>query len=111
MKLKFKRAIPYDIHIESTANDGFIVRVGCCICVYTNIDEMMDDIKEYINDPETAEKQYNQCRGNPRAVPMPDECCQEQAPIGYGTTAGNTLRRNVEESIPEPMNSNSGPVS
>lgn len=101
MELNFKRAMPYDIHIESSANGGFIVRVGCCTCVYAHVNEMMDEIKSYINDPEAAVKEYNQCRGNPQAVPMPDQCFQEEVGIGYGTTAGNRLCRHDEAQTEE----------
>lgn len=57
--MKFKRSIPYDILIEPTPNDGFIVKVGCVVAAYSNPTALLRDLGQYLENPEQVEKQYN----------------------------------------------------
>ena len=57
--MKFKKAIPYDIKIQATPNDGFIVEVGCIKVAYSDWPELIRDLSEYFENPKEVEKQYN----------------------------------------------------
>ena len=57
--MKFKKAIPYDILIRPTPNEGFIVEVGCVKVVYAGWASLIQDLSEYLAEPEKFEKQYN----------------------------------------------------
>lgn len=58
-KLEFGRAIPRDIKITPSDNKGFIVKCGCGTFAFSNKDDMLVAMKEFIGDPETVEKRYN----------------------------------------------------
>jgi len=45
--LEFKKVLPHDIHITSSANGGYIVTVGCCITVFNTAVELLDVIDAY----------------------------------------------------------------
>jgi len=53
-----KRRIKYKIIIEASANNGFLVTVGCANLVYTTVEELLRDLKQYLIDPEMIEKEY-----------------------------------------------------
>lgn len=55
----FGSPIPYDIRITGSSNKGFIVAVGCATLTFTDTEEMIHAIREYIQDPEGVEKAYN----------------------------------------------------
>ena len=57
--MKFKKAIPYDILIKATPNQGFVVEVGCVKMVYVGWTNLLRDLTEYFENPEMIEKQYN----------------------------------------------------
>lgn len=57
--MKFKKAIRYDILIRPTPNEGFIVEVGCVKVVYAGWASLIQDLSEYLAEPEKFEKQYN----------------------------------------------------
>lgn len=58
--MKFKKAIPYDIKIQATPNNGFIVEVGCAKFAYAGNEQLIRDLTAYLLDPEGFEKQYNE---------------------------------------------------
>ena len=58
-KLEFGRAVQYTITIESSDNNGFIVNVGCGKFAFSNKDDMLEAIQEYVNNPKVVEKRYN----------------------------------------------------
>ena len=99
--VEFGMAIPYDIRITGSANKGFILTVGCCTCAFTDIEDVLEAIKEYVKDPKAMEAAYNEAmkharpqiveggigygsdeRRNTLAVPMneAEPCCQEDSP-------------------------------
>jgi len=91
--MDFGKALPYDINITSSANNGFIVRVGCCEVVFSSRSEVIAALTEYITEPEKVEQQYNKVNG-----PMNEE---EPAPDSGGRSyhagverrpSGNRLR-------------------
>ena len=55
----FKKAIPYDIIIQPTKNNFFVVRIGCCTMAYTDKDKMVEDLQFYLTQPKEVEKAYN----------------------------------------------------
>lgn len=59
MTIEFGRKTKYDILISPSNNNGFIVRVGCCTTVYNNVDDMINAIKDYLNNPNEIEEMYN----------------------------------------------------
>ena len=71
MKIEFKKAIPYDIKIRASHNNGFIVKVGCSETVFADKQSLISAIEAYLNDPEGMEKVYNtipMSHGEVRAV-------------------------------------------
>ena len=56
--MKFKQSIRYDINIKPTPNNGFIVTVGCVQVAYSNFSSLVQDLTEYLADPDTIERQY-----------------------------------------------------
>ena len=75
--MKFGMAIQHKIMIEPTANQGFVVKVGCCRRSYESSQSMIEDLMEYLSDPQGAERLYNESNGgscDPEwADPQPDE--------------------------------------
>lgn len=57
--MKFKMPIK-QIVISGTHNGTFDVQVGCARFAYENPVDLLEAIEEYLEDPETIEKQYNQ---------------------------------------------------
>ena len=73
MTIHFGKVTKYDINISPTNNKGFIVRVGCCNAVFNKVDDMLNAIKEFLENPEEVEKAYNEacsCDGPIADVPM-----------------------------------------
>jgi hypothetical protein len=60
------------IEIRATANDGYIVNVGCTNFAYTSKNKMIEDLSEYIRDPQGVEEEYNK---HHKAY---DECAPER---------------------------------
>lgn len=66
-------AIPYDIHIRRSANKGFIVKVGCGEFVARNKTELLNDLGNYIEDPEKWEQEYKKkCSGSDTIEEVPN---------------------------------------
>ncbi len=82
--MKLKKAIPYDIHIRASANNGFIVKMGCGEFVAETTSTLISDLTEFLLDPDKYVKDYN------------DKIGGEQPTTGRGT---NELdhNRTVEE--------------
>jgi len=86
--MKFGRAIPYDVHIEATANMAFAVHVGCCHVVFTDAETMVDALTEYLLEPKRVEREYNRNFGGGQPTlgrpitqgDAPDQCCVEEVP-------------------------------
>lgn len=55
----FKKAIPYKVEIIAAGNGGFIVHVGCAVLVYEFIPELLDDLKQYLEDSHLMIAKYN----------------------------------------------------
>lgn len=56
--MEFGKALQYDIKISTSSNKGFIVKVGCCTCIFSNKENLLSALKEYLDDPEGMEKKY-----------------------------------------------------
>ena len=59
--MKIGKAMKYNIVIEPSGNMGFIVSVGCAKFVFESHKVMTESIKEYLDNPEKAEKEYGKC--------------------------------------------------
>lgn len=57
--MKFKKVLKNDIVISSSHNNGFIVKIGCCTLAYGCADDLLRDLKDYLENPESIEKEYN----------------------------------------------------
>ena len=86
--MKFKQSIPYDILISPTPNNGFICTCGCVKVVYSGITTLIHDLKEYLENPEDIEKQYNKDIGKLGRVHI--------GPIGP-SVYGHTIRKQESE--------------
>ena len=69
----FGSPIPYDIRITGSSNQGFIVTVGCATLTFTDKEEMIHAIREYLNDPKGVEKVYNQSCGTQQVEETPPD--------------------------------------
>ena len=56
--MKFQKLIPHDITISPTPNGGFICTVGCVKVAYAGISRLIQDLTQYLENPEQIEKQY-----------------------------------------------------
>ena len=54
----FKKAIPYGVSITPSHNGGFLVEVGCVNLVYEFIPELLDDLRQYLEDPGRMVRKY-----------------------------------------------------
>lgn len=70
--MEFKSQPMRTIEIRATANNGFIVNVGCTNFAYTSKNKMIEDLTEYIRDPQAVEEEYNK---HHKAY---DECAPER---------------------------------
>ena len=50
------KACRYVINIEPTANQGFIVNIGCARLAYANKEDLIAGISKYLNDPQGMEE-------------------------------------------------------
>ena len=57
--MNFKKISKYDIRIRHTSNGGMIVKVGCAEFSFSNPEDMMDVMKQYYENPDKMEKEYN----------------------------------------------------
>ena len=91
--MEFGNVLPYDINIKGSSNKGFIVKTGCSTCVFTDAEEMLKAIDEYIKNPKGLEEEYNKSNQCPSDSPIAynvnnnmlqmattQECCQDEAP-------------------------------
>ena len=72
-----------DITIHAVLN-GFEVKVGCQTVVFTDITEMLKEIKRYLKNPETVEKEYLEKALNAKHI-VPQNPAPT-APFPYTTT-------------------------
>ena len=76
--VEFNRRIPYSVVINPSINNGFIVRVGCAELHYQSVGVMLDDIRDYLEDPDRTIRAYNQAMEVPQPqevrFPDPPEC-------------------------------------
>jgi len=57
--VEFGRAIEHKIIIEPTSNKGFYVRVGCGRFSFSNNEDLLQGLRDYLVNPEKLEKEYN----------------------------------------------------
>ena len=58
--MEFKKAIPREVVIQPTHNGGFIVHTGCCQLAFSEPEDLLTALRQYLIDPEKAEKSYNE---------------------------------------------------
>ena len=57
--MKLGKVINYNITIEPSQNNGFIVKIGCGRFVAENVDSLLKQLTEYLSDPTKIEKRYD----------------------------------------------------
>ena len=57
--INFSKKMQSSIYITSSHNDGFIIECGCAKLVYTDVDELIKDLNDYLKNPEEVETAYN----------------------------------------------------
>jgi hypothetical protein len=70
--MEFKARPMRTVEIRATANDGYIVNVGCTNFAYTDTEKMIEDLNEYLRDPFAVEESYN------KHFKAYDECAPER---------------------------------
>lgn len=101
--MEFKRMSKYDINITHTANGGMIVRVGCATLSFSNPEDMMDAMKQYYENPDGMEKQFNVISSQDVPQPVADyaeetsmdetlRCRGAGIPSGPNITGGGSTR-------------------
>lgn len=79
-----------DITIRTVLN-GYVVQVGCQTVVYNSVDTLLVELRNYLIDPEDAEKRYSQFP-NARFTlngPAQQVAQTERQYVGEGSGAGN----------------------
>lgn len=71
--ITFGRVSNYDINIRHTVNGGCIGKIGCAELSFSSPTDMLEVMKEYYEDPEKMEKQYNVSIGQDIEGPYEDE--------------------------------------
>lgn len=66
------KIIRHAIGITASANNGFMVSIGCATLVYSNTKDLLTGLGKYLSDPEKWEKEYNKLGGGEQPV-----CTQE----------------------------------
>ena len=68
--MKLGKAIPYNITIEPSDNQGFRVNIGCGHFVFSDATLLQEGLDEYFEDPKKWEAEYNKIPRNaePEAV-------------------------------------------
>ena len=61
--MKFGKLINYGVTIHPTHNEGFIVKVGCAEFSFTNKNDLLIALEEYLDNPGEYEKEYNKVVG------------------------------------------------
>ena len=56
--MKLGKAIPFPIHIEASANMGYVATLGCATFVFVNEEALLSAIRDYVNNPEGHVKMY-----------------------------------------------------
>lgn len=77
--MKLGRIIERHISIKPSSNNGLIVTVGCGIFVFADKESFLAALSEYLDNPESYEKQYNSLPGDFLvAAPAPGEARPER---------------------------------
>ena len=56
--VKLKRVLPYDVKVTSSENGGVLVQIGCVTFSFSNGQDSLDLLTEYLTDPKAAIKRY-----------------------------------------------------
>ena len=62
--MKLGKVMNHSIMIEPSANNGFLVTVGCGRFTYTDKEELIADLEAFLEDPKRMEVEYNKIQGN-----------------------------------------------
>ena len=57
--MELGKVINYNIQIEPSSNNGFIVKIGCGKFVAENVTSLLNGLKAYLENPKEWEKKYN----------------------------------------------------
>ncbi len=81
--MELKRAIPYDINISPSANNGFIIKVGCGQFVAESKEALISSLQQFLNNPDKFEKEYNAKVLRPEEAEKEDECEEVPPPQSH----------------------------
>lgn len=87
--MELKKAIPYHIHIRPSANNGFIVKVGCGEFVAETVSNLITGISAFLINPDKYVQEYNDKMGGEE---VPTETARNEG----GNTEGSNLRGRPE---------------
>jgi len=96
--MEFKMEPMRTIEIRPAGSGGFIVNVGCANFAYTSKNKLIEDLTEYIRDPQAVEKEYNK---HHKAY---DEQCAPERPSVAGGGLGSAREQDAFEPVPETDN-------
>ena len=80
--MKLRKRIERNVVIKPSANNGFIVEVGCVKLAYSDHHQMCRDLADYLSDPKKFEKMHSEF-----ADPSPFRPCYGLSGIS-GLTSG-----------------------
>ena len=85
--MELKKLFNYDVVISASDNEGLIVKIGCGTFCYSGAASFLHDLKEFLKDPETWEKKYNQSRQD--RPDQPEQCEAQTVPEPTPTLTGS----------------------
>lgn len=86
--MKLGKVTRYNINIEPSANNGFIVKVGCGRFVFNDVQSLISALSSFLNDPEKHEKEYNEIAGDGVERIEPQTACYAPEPPTEAETIG-----------------------
>ena len=93
--MKLKKAIPYDILIRPSANNGFIVKIGCGEFVAETKSTLKEGLNDYLDDPDKYVQDYNKNMAEEIPAPTEGESANENtvgARLGRGSAPQGPTR-------------------
>jgi len=99
-----------DIRISAVLN-GFEVKVDCQTLVFTDVTEMLKEIRRYLKKSEEVEKEYLEKALNAKhMVPMAPQNPVPTAPLSYTTTDSTSAAFPPSQWVTLPNSPNADPV-
>ena len=97
-----------DIRISAVLN-GFEVKLGCQTLVFTDVTEMLKEIRRYLKNPEAIEKEYLEKALNAKHI-VPQTYPAPTAPLSYTTTDSTSAAFPPSQWVTLPNSPNADPV-